>query len=256
MYKRQVTARVVLPLTATTAVGLLGTVAGVAGAELADGRLMPTAFRATTLITYAVPLVRPVTVHEVAVIGELGIYRVHDPATPPLLEYFTIYSMIFEPPLFAGATHVTPKLVLRLVATTDVGLSGTVAMLATCTGLPLLIVFVVTTAVRLPRDGVVLRVTINWVAVALVTVPVPLLKATVLLAAMVSNPVPSMVRVVAVTSRSLVFTVTDGTTVAVCPVKAMLFKSTLTLETLETLFAVIMSSLPSPFTSPKFTPRG
>ena len=43
--------------------------AGVAGAELADGRLMPTAFWAMTLITYAVPLVRPVTVHEVAVIG-------------------------------------------------------------------------------------------------------------------------------------------------------------------------------------------
>ena len=84
------TARLALPLTATTAVGLPGTVAaGVAGAELADGRLMPTEFRAITLITYAVPLVRPVTVHEVAVIGEPGIYRVHDPATPFLLEYFT-----------------------------------------------------------------------------------------------------------------------------------------------------------------------
>ena len=122
-----VTARVVLPLTATTDVGLLGTVAaGVAGAELADGRLMPTAFRATTLITYAVPLVRPVTVHEVAVIGELGIYRVHDPATPPLLEYFTRYSVIAEPPLLAGATHVTASWVLPLTATTDVGLLGTV----------------------------------------------------------------------------------------------------------------------------------
>ena len=84
------TARLALPLTATTAVGLPGTVAaGVAGAELADGRLMPTEFRAITLITYAVPLVRPVTVHEVAVIGEPGMYRVHDPATPLLLEYFT-----------------------------------------------------------------------------------------------------------------------------------------------------------------------
>ncbi len=101
--------------------------AGVTGAELADGRLMPTAFRAMTLITYAVPLVRPVTVHEVAVIGEPGLYRVHEPAAPLLLEYFTRYSVIFEPPLLAGATHVTPRLALPLVATTDVGLPGTVA---------------------------------------------------------------------------------------------------------------------------------
>ena len=84
-----VTPRLVLPLVATTDVGLSGTVAGVAGAEFADGRLMPRAFRAMTLITYAVPLVRPVTVHEVAVIGELGLYRVHE--APLLLEYFTIY---------------------------------------------------------------------------------------------------------------------------------------------------------------------
>ena len=98
---------------------------GATGAEFADGRLMPTAFWAMTLITYAVPLVRPVTVHEVAVIGELGLYRVHE--APLLLEYFTIYSMIFEPPLLAGATHVTARLALPRVATTDVGLPGRVA---------------------------------------------------------------------------------------------------------------------------------
>ena len=121
-----VTARLALPRVATTDVGLSGTVtAGVAGAEFADGRLMPTAFWAMTLITYAVPLVRPVTVHEVAVIGELGLYRVHE--APLLLEYFTIYSMIFEPPLLEGATHVTARLALPRVATTDVGLPGTVA---------------------------------------------------------------------------------------------------------------------------------
>ena len=122
-----VTARLALPLVATTDVGLLGTVAGVAGAEIADGRLVPTEFRAFTMITYALPLVRPVTVHEVAVIGEAGLYRVHDPAAPLLLEYFTIYSMIFEPPSLAGATHVTARLALPRVATTDVGLPGRVA---------------------------------------------------------------------------------------------------------------------------------
>ena len=47
-----VTARLVLPLTAMTDVGLPGTVAaGVAGAELADGGLIPLAFLATTLMT-------------------------------------------------------------------------------------------------------------------------------------------------------------------------------------------------------------
>jgi hypothetical protein len=102
-------------------------------------------------------------------------------------------------------------------------------MLATWTALPLLIAFVVTTAVRLPRDGAVLKVTVNWVAVALVTMPVPLLKVTMLLAAVVSNPVPAMVRVVAVTGTLPVFTVTEGATVAVCPVKARIFKSTLAL---------------------------
>jgi hypothetical protein len=103
--------------------------AGVAGAELADGRLMPTAFLAMTLITYAVPLVRPVTEQERAVIGSLGDgkYRVHDPATPPLLEYFTRYSVIGDPPLLAGATHVTANWALPLTATTDVGAPGTVA---------------------------------------------------------------------------------------------------------------------------------
>ena len=93
-----VTASWALPLVATTDVGASGTVAaGVTGVELADGGLMPTAFLAITLITYAVPLVRPVTVHDVVVIGEPDLYRVHDPAAPLLLEYFTRYSVIFEP---------------------------------------------------------------------------------------------------------------------------------------------------------------
>ena len=74
----------------------------------------------------------------------------------------------------------------------------------------------VTIAVRLPRDGAVAKVTVNWVAVALVTVPVPLLKVTVLLPT-VSNPVPTMVSVVALIARLLVVfkvTVGDATMVA------------------------------------------
>ncbi len=34
--------------------------------------------------------------------------------------------MIAEPPVLAGAAHVTARLALRLTATTDVGLPGTV----------------------------------------------------------------------------------------------------------------------------------
>ena len=83
--------------------------------------------------------------------------------------------------------------------------------LATWTALPLVPPKEVTTAVRLPRDGAVAKVMVNWVAVALVTVPVPVLRTTVLLAAVVSNPVPAMVRVVALLARVLpLFNVTVG----------------------------------------------
>ena len=69
----------------------------------------------------------------------------------------------------------------------------------------------VTVAVRLPRDGAVSKVTVNWVEVAEVTWPVPLLKVTVLLAAVVLKPVPAMVSVVALITRLLVvFKVTVG----------------------------------------------
>ena len=87
---------------------------------------------------------------------------------------------------------------------------GTSTILATGTSLPLLISFVVTTTPMVPGVGAVLRVTINCVAVALVTVPVPLLKLTKLLAAIVSKPVPVMVSVVALFARLLVFGVTEG----------------------------------------------
>ena len=74
-----------------TVVAKLGTresvaVAGVTGTEFTDGRLMPTAFLAITLITYAVPLVRPVMVRDGTVdTGWTKLVHVE----PPLLEYFT-----------------------------------------------------------------------------------------------------------------------------------------------------------------------
>ena len=52
----------------------------------------------------------------------------------------------------------------------------------------------------------------------------------------------------------VVVELTGGTTVYVCPVKAMLFSSTLAL--LPEKFPVTMSSLPSAFTSPSATLSG
>ena len=92
------------------------------------------------------------------------------------------------------------------------GLFGGLTILATCTGLPLSPPKEVTTAVKLPRTaGAVVKFTVNEVDVAFVTAPTaPLLKATVLLAAIESNPVPVIVRVVAVEDRFAVFKVTVG----------------------------------------------
>ncbi len=69
----------------------------------------------------------------------------------------------------------------------------------------------VTIAVRLPVVlGGVVKLTVNWVAVALATVPTaPLLKVTVLVPT-VSNPVPAMVSVVALIARLFVLKVTVG----------------------------------------------
>ena len=67
-------------------VGVNAAASGVTGAELADGGLMPTAFLAMTLITYGVPLVRPVTVRDGTVdTGWTKLVHVE----PLLLEYFT-----------------------------------------------------------------------------------------------------------------------------------------------------------------------
>jgi hypothetical protein len=79
----------------------------------------------------------------------------------------------------------------------------------------LLWLFVVTTAVRLPADvGDVVRFTVNDVEVAAVTVPTaPLLNVTVLLARVVENPKPLIVRLVPfAASRDVEFTVTTGIT--------------------------------------------
>jgi len=83
---------------------------------------------------------------------------------------------------------------------------------------PLVSVFVVTMAVRLPAfDGFVVRVTVSVVAVAEAIVPTaPLFSDTELFAAVGSNPNPLIVNVDALARRLAVLLVTTGVTVATC----------------------------------------
>jgi hypothetical protein len=68
----------------------------------------------------------------------------------------------------------------------------------------------VTVAVRLPGDGAELKVIVKRVEVAEVTVPVPLLKITILLPGVVLKPEPAMVKLVAVIERPLALKVMVG----------------------------------------------
>ena len=72
----------------------------------------------------------------------------------------------------------------------------------------------VTIAVRLPRDGAVSKVTINWVEVAEVTWPVPLLKVTVFILGVGTKLVPAMVTVAALIVSPPVLRVIVGVAIA------------------------------------------
>jgi hypothetical protein len=89
----------------------------------------------------------------------------------------------------------------------------------------------VTAAVRLPTDvGLVESVTVRTVAVAVVTVPTaPLLKVTVLLAAVVSNPKPLIVMVEALAATLAVLEVKTGCTVATCTAEPLATLLTVTI---------------------------
>lgn len=102
-------------------VGAPGTSAGVTEPLVPDGELVPIALVAVTVKVYAVPFVRPVTVAVVAP----DVVAVN----PPLLEV-TVYPVMAEPPLKAGADHVTLALLLPAEPATFVGASGTVAGVA------------------------------------------------------------------------------------------------------------------------------
>ena len=113
--------------------------------------------------------------------------------TAPLLKVTVLLPTVSNPvPAMVSVVALIARLFVFKVTV------GAATMLATCTALPLVPPKEVTTAVRLPMVvGGVVKLTINCVAVAEVTLPTaPLLKVTVLLAAVVLNPVPAMVSVV------------------------------------------------------------
>ena len=85
------------PETPTTEVGAPGTESGVTDPEEADDELLPTSLEAFTVKVYAVPLVRPVTAQEV-----VAVVHVYPPG-----DEVTVYPVIAEPPLLAGAVHDT-----------------------------------------------------------------------------------------------------------------------------------------------------
>src|SRR5258708_26966096 len=103
-----------------------------------------------------------------------------------------------------GVVAWTSRLVVLLVT------AGVIV--PTWTAAPLLWLLVVTTPVRLPTAaGPVESVTVSVVAVAAVTVPTaPTLKVTVLLAAVVSKPMPLIVSMVAAKVKLAALLLTTG----------------------------------------------
>ena len=96
--------------------------------------------------------------------------------------------------------------------------------MATCWAAPLLILLVVTTAVRLPAlVGFVEKVTVSAVLVAEVTEPTaPLLNVTLLFPAVGSKPKPAIETVAALAASAAMLDVTTGLIVATCTAAPLL----------------------------------
>lgn len=153
----------------------------------------------------AVGFVENVTVSDVAV------EAVTVPAAPLLNTTVLLPAVVLNP----APVIVTVAAVEEMLDVTRVTAGLTVA---TCTAEPLLLEFVVTTAVKLPKPvGFVPKVMVKLVAVAAVTVPTaPLLNTTVLFAAVGLNPKPLITIPFALMARPVVRLVTTGITVATC----------------------------------------
>ena len=94
-------------------VGALGRPITVTDELAVDAAPVPAALVAVTVNVYAVPAVRPVTVHCNAPVDQ-----VHCP--PPGLDV-AVYAVIVAPPLLEGAVHETVAWFVPAVAVTPVG---------------------------------------------------------------------------------------------------------------------------------------
>lgn len=131
--------------------------------------------------------------------------------TAPLLNVTVLFAAVLSNPV---PLIVTVDVLADRFEVTAVIVGATTA---TCTAEPLEMELVVTTAVRLPAEGFVPKVTVREVAVAAVTVPkAPLLKATELFAATGSKARPLMTNVVADVDKAVALSVTAGVTRATC----------------------------------------
>ncbi len=174
---------------------------------------LPTDVGAVLIVTVSVVAVAAVTV----------------PAAPLLRTTVLLAAVGLKPkPLIVN--------VVALIARLAFALDTTGATVAICTAVPLAALFVVTMAVKLPADvGLVLNVTVSVVAVAVLTVPTaPLLNVTVLLAAVVSKPMPLMTTedALALTLRPAL-ALTTGITLATCTAVPLVTPPTLTLAVSE-----------------------
>lgn len=145
---------------------------------------------------------------DIETVNEVGVASVTVPTAPPLSKTVLLAAVVSKPePAIVSVVRLAARLVVAAVTT------GRKA--ATCTAAPLETPLEVTTAVSAPADGAVVIVTVNDVAVAEVTFPAaPLLKTTVLLAAVGSNPNPVIVTVEAFKATLVVVAVTTGLTSA------------------------------------------
>lgn len=181
------------------------------------------------LVTIAVKLPTAVGAVVVVTVSEVAVAALTVPAAPLLNTTVLLAAVGLNPkPAIVTVEPLIAKLVTALVTT-----GATVAI---CTAAPLAALLVVTMAVRLPAEvGFVPKVTVMAVAVAVVTVPTaPLLNVTVLLAAVVSKPIPLITTVEAsalTVKPALAFT--TGMTLATWTAEPLLVLPTATIAVSE-----------------------
>ena len=168
------------------------------------------------VVTVAVRLPAAVGLTSKSTVIDVGLAETTVPVAPLLNATVLFKAVASKPkPLIVTEGALAATLTVRLVTT-----GVTVRTCAVVPATPL----VVTVAFNTPAVvGLVVKATVSLVAVAKVTVPTALLlKATELLAAIVSKPKPSMVSVDASAAKLVVATVATGLTVATFTAPALL----------------------------------